>query len=144
MNTRNIFITENDKIKLKKLLDNTKIISAGDLKTVTDLLDEIDRAQEIRDENLDESVVTMNSRVAILDLGNGQEYIYTIVYPEHANSSENKISILAPIGTALLGYKVGDIVEWEVPAGKRRFLIKAILFQPEAANKRALANRVVK
>ncbi len=135
MKTRNIYITDIDKIKLKKLLAKTKIISSGDLKTVTDLLDELERAEEIREENLDESVVTMNSKVAILDLGNGQEYVYTIVYPEHANSSENKISILAPIGTALLGYRVGDIVEWEVPAGKRKLLVKAILYQPEAANK---------
>ncbi|NUM60709.1 MAG: GreA/GreB family elongation factor, partial [Ignavibacteriaceae bacterium] len=60
---------------------------------------------------------------------------YTIVYPEFADSSKNKISILAPVGTALLGYKVGDIVEWSVPAGKRKFRIKEMLYQPEAAVK---------
>jgi regulator of nucleoside diphosphate kinase len=75
----------------------------------------------------------MNSAVIVKDLDSGKEFTYTLVYPEFANSSENKISILAPIGTALLGYKVGDIIEWEVPAGKRKLKVKKILSQPKLA-----------
>ncbi|WP_228767808.1 GreA/GreB family elongation factor [Candidatus Velamenicoccus archaeovorus] len=63
----------------------------------------------------------------------GKDEFYQLVYPEDADIEQNKISILAPIGTAILGYKVGDVIEWKVPAGVRRLKIKKILYQPEAA-----------
>ena len=85
----------------------------------------------------------MNSTVLVEDIETKKDYTYTIVYPEDANSSENKISILAPIGTALLGFKAGDIIEWEVPAGKRKLRVKRILYQPEAAERVLLNNNVV-
>ena len=59
--------------------------------------------------------------------------IYTLVFPEEANIDQNRISVLAPLGTALLGYKVGDTLEWEVPAGLRRLKVIEILYQPEPA-----------
>jgi regulator of nucleoside diphosphate kinase len=135
MDKRNIYVTDKDKIKLRKLLSTTTGFRVRDLKTVTDLLDELERAEVITDNSINEFVVTMNSTVHIQDIETGKEFTYTIVYPEFANSEANRISILAPIGTALLGYKVGDTVEWEVPAGKRKLLVKNILFQPEAARK---------
>ena len=135
MKERNIYVTERDKTKLRKLLSTTTGFRVRDLKTVTDLLDELERAEVINDNNINESVITMNSTVLIEDIDTGKEFTYTIVYPEFANSEDNRISILAPIGTALLGYKIGDRVEWEVPAGKRKLLVKKILFQPEAAKK---------
>ena len=62
-----------------------------------------------------------------------KDEIYQVVYPEDADIEQNRISILAPIGTAILGYKVGDVIEWRVPAGLRRLKIKKILYQPEAS-----------
>ena len=58
---------------------------------------------------------------------------YHLVFPDSANVNQGKISILAPIGTALLGYKVGDIVRWKVPAGLTELKVEGILYQPEAA-----------
>jgi regulator of nucleoside diphosphate kinase len=55
------------------------------------------------------------------------------VFPSDADIEANKISILAPIGTAILGYRAGDLVEWPVPAGMKRLRIEAVLYQPEAA-----------
>lgn len=133
MDKRKIYVTEKDKTKLRKLLSTTTGFRVRDLKTVTDLLDELERAEVINEDSINGSVVTMNSTVLIQDIKTKKEFTYTIVYPEFANSDANRISILAPIGTALLGYKVGDTVEWEVPAGKRKLLVKKILFQPEAA-----------
>jgi len=66
-------------------------------------------------------------------LDTGKDEVYQVVYPEDIDIEENKISILAPIGTAILGYKLGDIIEWQVPAGLRRLKIKKVLYQPEAA-----------
>ena len=135
MKTRKIYITEKDKLKLRSLFRTTIGMSSYDLKNMKELLIELERAEVINDDNIDENVITMNSTVVVKDLDSKKEYDYTIVYPEYADSSKNKISVLAPVGTALLGYKVGDIVEWKVPAGKRRFLVQEILFQPEAAFK---------
>ncbi len=59
--------------------------------------------------------------------------IYCLVFPDNSDVTEGKISILAPIGTALLGYKVGDIIEWKVPRGMAKLEVKEILYQPEAA-----------
>ena len=67
-----------------------------------------------------------------IDLDSGEEMTYTLVFPDIADISKNKISILAPIGTALIGYRLGDIIEWKVPAGLRKFKVEEILYQPEA------------
>lgn len=137
---RKIYITEKDKLKLKSLFRATIGINSNDLTNMKELLEEIERAEVISDDNIDENVITMNSTVVVKDIDTDKEFEYTIVYPEYADSSKNKISVLAPVGTALLGYKVGDIIEWKVPAGKRRFLVQEILFQPEAAY-RSLKNK---
>ena len=78
-------------------------------------------------------VITMNSRVRVCDMESGEESIYTVVFPSEVDITNNKISILAPIGTALLEYRVGDIVDWEVPSGLKRLKIVETLYQPEAA-----------
>ena len=62
-----------------------------------------------------------------------QEETYTLVFPENADIGQGRISVLAPIGTAMLGYEIGDVFEWEVPAGKRRLKVEQITYQPEAA-----------
>ena len=67
------------------------------------------------------------------DLDTQEEMTYTLVFPADANIKENKISVLAPIGTAMIGYKVGDVIEWPVPSGQRRLKVIGILYQPEAA-----------
>lgn len=56
-----------------------------------------------------------------------------VVVPAAANFAEGKISVVAPIGAAMIGYRVGDEIEWEVPAGQRHFRVEAVLYQPEAA-----------
>ena len=75
----------------------------------------------------------MNSTVVLTDLDTREEETYTLVYPENADTAQGKVSILAPIGTAMLGYRVGDVFEWEVPAGKRRLKVEKIVYQPEAS-----------
>lgn len=79
------------------------------------------------------NVVTMNSRVRLKDMETDEEKIYTLVFPSDADIERYRISILAPIGTAILGYRAGDTVDWLVPAGKRKVRIQEILYQPEAA-----------
>jgi regulator of nucleoside diphosphate kinase len=65
----------------------------------------------------------------------GEEKNFSLVFPAETDMTQNKISILAPIGTAILGYRAGDIVDWPVPAGRRTVRIQEILYQPEAAGR---------
>ena len=97
------------------------------------LADEIDKAQVVDPHKIPPDVITLNSTAHLIDLETGEEMIYSLVYPDEADISQGKISVLAPIGTAMLGYKVGDTFEWDTPGGKRLIHVKEILYQPEAS-----------
>ena len=75
----------------------------------------------------------MNSVVKMSFVNTKKQIQFQIVYPNQANIRENKISILSPIATALIGYKVGDEIEWIIPAGLTKIRIDEIIYQPEAA-----------
>ncbi len=78
-------------------------------------------------------VVTMNSQARVRDLNSNEEMVFTLVFPAEVDYVRGRLSVIAPIGTALLGYRAGDTVEWKVPAGIRRLKIEQVLYQPEAA-----------
>jgi regulator of nucleoside diphosphate kinase len=133
MTEKQIVITELDR---KRLIDLILDAQSGEYRGsvyLDNLRGELHRAQIVTPQEIPADTITMNSKVALLDLDTQNEEVYTLVYPEHADSAEGKISILAPIGTAMLGYRVGDVFEWDVPAGKRRLKVDRLLYQPEAA-----------
>lgn len=86
------------------------------------------------DDKVPRDVITMHSTACLSDLDTEEEFVYTLVFPHEADIRQGKISVLAPIGTAMLGYRVGTVFEWPVPDGMRRLHIKEVLYQPEAAN----------
>jgi regulator of nucleoside diphosphate kinase len=133
MSDKPIQITAFDLERLRKLIEDASHTEYRGSEYLVRLQGEIDRAQVVAPHQVSQAVVTMNSTVALLDLETGEEETYTLVFPESADLSHGRISILAPIGTAMLGYEVGDVFEWEVPAGKRRLRVERILYQPEAA-----------
>jgi regulator of nucleoside diphosphate kinase len=133
MSDKPIHVTAFDLERLKELLEDAQRTSYRKSAYLTELQAELDRAIVVKPDKVSNDVVTMNSRVSLVDLDTGKEEVYTVVFPKDANAEQGKISVLAPIGTAMLGYEVGDVFEWEVPAGKRRWKIKRILYQPEAA-----------
>ncbi|WHZ15276.1 MAG: Regulator of nucleoside diphosphate kinase [Nitrospira sp.] len=133
MEPRGIYITDYDLTRLKELLDAGISVAAGDRHLLETLQGELDRAHIVEPSAVPPDVVTMNSRVRLIDVETKEEQVYTIVFPSEAKLEERKISILAPIGTALLGYRVGDTVEWPVPGGIRRLRIEELQYQPEAA-----------
>jgi len=98
---------------------------------------EIARAEILEAKYLPPDVITMNSRAELLDLDSGERMEFTLVFPSDANIEAGKISVLAPLGTAMLGYRVGDEFEWHVPYGIRRFKVNHVYFQPEAELKKA-------
>lgn len=133
MNAKNIVITELDRQRLIDLILDAQSKGYHGSIYLEKLRGELDRAQIVLPQEIPADVITMNSQVVLLDLDAREEETYTLVYPENADPSEGRVSILAPIGTAMLGYRVGDLFEWEVPAGKRRLKVEKVLFQPESA-----------
>src|SRR5688572_29388270 len=104
------------------------------------LEEELDRALVMDDgRRLPSDVVTLDSRVLVADLTSGEERLFTVVLPSKANVDEGRISVLAPLGMAVLGYRSGDEIEWDVPGGRRRFLIRRVIHQPEAYARRTTA-----
>ena len=129
-----IYISEFDLKRLKELIKVAE--EFGDKRVVRyleELDEELDRAEAMKPQEIPNDVITMNSTFRLRDLDTHQEAVYTLVFPGDADSASGKISILAPIGTAVLGYKIGDMIEWEVPAGRKRFKVEQIVYQPEAA-----------
>ncbi len=131
--SRTLYITEFDLNRLDKLIETFEEESEmRDRKYLEDLGVELHRAKIIAPKDIPHDVITMNTRVRVKDLESGEEFIYQVVFPESADVKQNKISVLAPIGTALIGFSAGDTVEWEVPARVRRLKIEEVLYQPEA------------
>ncbi len=130
---RAIFITEYDLARLEELLEKVSTEDSRDSKHLNELEDELLRAEVVEPRDIPADVITMNSQVCLKDLESGEELVYTLVFPNDARLEENRISILAPVGTALLGYRVADTIKWKVPGGIRRLNVKKILYQPEAS-----------
>ena len=133
MRERKIFITDTDRDRLEKLLLGTRVWSSRDKEHLQALEEELDKAHIVGSRDIPGDVVTMRSQVRVKDMKSGTEMDLSVVFPSEADSEQGKISVLAPVGTALLGYRVGDTIEWKVPGGLRRLKIERILYQPEAA-----------
>jgi len=130
---RTIYVTRYDMERLEKLLAGTSAWGEEDKAFLKDLRHELDRAVVVDPREIPTDVVTMNSRVHLSDLDTGQDLVVQVVFPKDADLASGRISVLAPIGTALIGYRAGDTVEWKVPGGVRRLEIESVLYQPEAA-----------
>ncbi|MCK9539971.1 nucleoside diphosphate kinase regulator [Dokdonella sp.] len=95
---------------------------------------ELERAEIVDPDKVPPNVVTMNSTVRFVTDSSGHEFEYTLVYPKDANNDAGRISVLAPVGSALLGLAVGDEIEWPRPGGgTTRVRIVEVTFQPERA-----------
>ena len=130
MSERTIYVTSQDRQRLQFVQGMTE---AKDRQDLVALVDELNRAIVVPPSEVPADVITMNSRVRLVDLDSDRTFEYTVVYPNDANPSEGKVSVVAPIGAAMLGYRQGDEFEWDMPNGRRRFRVDAVLYQPEAA-----------
>ncbi len=131
---KRIYITSEDMQRLRRLVEGLQSSATGDATNLAALDEELDRAHVVDAKRLRPDVITMNSRVRITDLDTGKIMEYEVVYPNtKPRSSADALSVLAPLGTALLGYRAGDTIEWLVPRGKRRLKVLEVLYQPEAA-----------
>ena len=118
-----------DHQRLERLLESEAVQR---LPGIDALMAEIDRANVVRPQEMPPDVVTMNSTIRFRDDSNGQEFELTLVYPADAGQPDT-ISVLAPVGSALLGLSVGQSIAWQVPGGRELDLrVLAVVRQPEA------------
>ncbi|MCZ7591861.1 MAG: nucleoside diphosphate kinase regulator [Kiritimatiellae bacterium] len=133
MTKRKLYITELDKQRLDDLIEKAREFGTQKSKDLDALAAELERAEVVSQKEIPPDIITMNSQVSLRDLSTNETTTYTLVFPDESNVDENKISVLAPIGTAILGYAQGDIIEWQVPAGLRKLKVNEILYQPESS-----------
>jgi regulator of nucleoside diphosphate kinase len=127
-----IYITNDDCERLRRLIAGRRGAKSLDHEYLDVLEQELDRADVVDPDDIPRDAVTMNSEVRLKDLDSGETRIYRLIFPTQTRT-EDSISVLAPIGTAILGYRVGDVIEWRVPKGIRRLKVLEIIYQPEAA-----------
>lgn len=127
----NIVVTQQDAERLRALLDDVPDSQS----IAADALDfELARAKVVPRSEMAPDTVTMNSRVCFEDVETSERREVTLVYPKDANVAAGKVSVLAPVGSALLGLRVGQTIDWPTPGGRtRRLRIVDVPFQPEAA-----------
>lgn len=124
-NDRSIIVTDRDLALLRQLHQHAHLAS------------ELERADVVDSRDVPPNVVTMNSRVVFEDVTTGTTTEVTIVFPLDADVQRGKVSVLAPVGTALLGLAEGDAIVWPFPDGRSRSLrVVAVTFQPEAEGSR--------
>jgi len=133
MDRPDLVITEFDLTRLKSILESAAFQGGRDREHLAGLAKELEKAHIVKPEEVPTDVVTMNSKVRVLDVESGETKEYTLVFPHQADITHGLISVLAPIGTALLGYKTGDVIELTVPDGKRVLKVESVLYQPEAS-----------
>lgn len=130
---RQIYLTDFDLQRLQELIETMLDQPSRDSRYLDELDQELLRAEVVAPRDIPPDVITMNSTVRLQDMDTKGELEYTLVFPADANLEKGRISVLAPVGMAMIGYRVGDTVSWKVPGGTKRLKIKKILYQPEAA-----------
>ncbi|MDV3239697.1 MAG: nucleoside diphosphate kinase regulator [Gammaproteobacteria bacterium] len=130
MERPNIVLTSQDLDRLEALLDS---LPATAFPGKAELRAELDRAEVVEPQEIPPDVVTMNSTVRFA-LESGEEFCLTLVYPKDTDGSADRISVLAPVGSALLGLAAGDYIEWPRPGGgMMKVRIVEVVYQPERA-----------
>jgi regulator of nucleoside diphosphate kinase len=134
MNTeRSLYITQNDFEKLRGLIAGYKPRNEFEQDNLDMLVHDLERAHIVDPSDIPANVVTMNSKLYVRDIDSMEEMMFTLVFPKDADLSKDKISVLAPIGSSVLGYKTGDIIQWKMPNRVRNLKIETVIYQPEAA-----------
>lgn len=125
-----IYVSEKDARRIKALIDLAPRVDERTKGYLAYLEQELNRANIVAESELPQNVITLNSEVELEDLSDGELMTYTLVFPEEADPASGKISILAPLGTGMLGYQAGDDFEWETPGGKARFKVLSVKRKP--------------
>ncbi|HEY7153823.1 MAG TPA: nucleoside diphosphate kinase regulator [Gemmataceae bacterium] len=133
MRNRAIILSDVDYQRLEALVESARYDASLHQDYLDALEGELKRAQIVPQSEVPDEVITMNSVVRLRDLDTDEVDQFQLVYPADADMAQHRISVLAPVGTAILGYQRGDVIEWPVPAGLRRLRVEMVSYQPEMA-----------
>lgn len=122
-----VILTKTDYEILNSYVKNLHGMKVNERENFSKLSGELKKAQIVEDDNLPAEIVRLGSTVVIKDLLANRDMTVTIVLPQLADIKQKKVSVLAPIGTALIGFKKGQTVSWNVPAGKKDFKIMNVI-----------------
>lgn len=128
-----ILVNRLDYIRILKQIDEARQNRTIELSESEKLLNELNSAIILDPDQIPGDVITMNSVVKISFVDSGLQQEFKIVYPNESNFKDKKVSIFSPIATALIGFRVGDLIEWMVPGGLTKIRIDEIVYQPEAS-----------
>lgn len=131
MNPRQVVVPAHDARRLAELIAAAEGLPGPDREHLVTLEEKLEQAHVVRPEDVPDDVITLHSEVRIHHLDTGEHATYTLAYPGRREAA-NAVSVLAPMGTALLGCREGDEVDWQAPGGRRRFTVLKVLYQPEA------------
>lgn len=126
-----LYVTRADFDRLRHLIESRQV-TVFEMEYLELLEEKLDRAEVVEPEAIPPDIVTLNSEVLLKDLDSGGVKIYRLVLPAQGRMQKS-ISILTPLGIAMLGYKVGEIIEFPVPRSIRRLKVLDVLLQPETA-----------
>lgn len=129
---KEIIISSLDAARIQHCIEKAR---SGGLKAPINLIplsNELNRAKKVKPEKIPGDVVTMNSIVSLHNEKTGKIMQVQIVYPDDADITKGKISVFAPVGTALLGYRKGNKIQWNTPSGVTELTILDIIYQPES------------
>lgn len=132
---KTITVTQSDFTKLSQLILNFRDDKSVDFEYLRFLGIELQKSVRVDSKLITPDFVTMNSVVNVLFIDSKRQMEMHLVYPEEANLSKGLISVLSPLGCALLGYKAGDEVSFKAPKGEQLVRIESVTYQPEANGK---------
>ncbi|MDF3077702.1 MAG: Transcription elongation factor GreA [Sphingobacteriaceae bacterium] len=135
METPKIILAEKELELLKKHIKHLNLSDHNQRQ----LLSELESAKVVKEQDLPADIVCLDSEIEIQETGSSQTFNFQIVLPAAANMQKKRISVFAPIGTALLGYKVGSTVQWEMPNGLKTFKILNVKHRTEKAQVEEMA-----
>ncbi len=128
-----LIVNKNDYAKIFQCISTAKQSNSIKPAEAEQLSNELKSAKLVDPKNIPGDVITMNSVVKFHFQNNKTQNEIKLVYPSDANIKERKISIFSAVAIALIGYKVGDEIEWQLPTGSTKIVIDQIVYQPEAA-----------
>lgn len=126
MSKKSIFITDLDFKRLLELVKVAREFNQEEEHHIDRLQEELNKATIVEENRLPEKIITMNSKIELFDLAHKETMSYILVFPEEANIDKGKISVLSPLGTALLGEKEGDEIELKLVYGTRKLKIMKV------------------
>ncbi len=128
---KSITLSSNDHAILRARLSKLLAGNPKNKANWSQLNDELERASLLPSELVPGNIVRVGSTFTVRDLDSGEDDTFTLAWPENADVDLGRLSVLAPLGTAVIGYSDGDEIDWNMPGGRRRLLLKDV--KPPAA-----------